>query len=213
MAGAKSDHALERLVFFSDAVFAIAITLLVIEIHVPHLEPGASDWAFVAALADLIPNFVGYAVSFGVIAAFWAGHHRAFCLAGRFDGRVLVWNFLLLAAIAFMPFVTAFMSAHPGERVPALVYWTWLLLTALVNLRVNAIATGPRMLGEGIAREDAADVPRRSGSVALGAATALVVALFAPLAAPAGMASVPLWRRLLDRIAAPPRVEAAASSG
>jgi len=213
MAGAKSDHALERLVFFSDAVFAIAITLLVIEIHVPHLEPGESDRAFLIALVELIPNFVGYAVSFGVIAAFWAGHHRAFCLAGRFDGRVVFWNFLLLAAIAFMPFVTAFMSAHPGVRVPALVYWGWLLLTALINLRVNAMATGPRMLGDGVAAEEAAAVPRRSRSVALAAATALVVAMFAPIFSPLGMATVPLWRRLLDRMSAPARIEAEAKAG
>jgi uncharacterized membrane protein len=199
MAGAKADHALERLVFFSDAVFAIAITLLVIEIHVPHLEPGASDLAFVAALAELVPSFIGYAVSFGVIAAFWAGHHRAFCLAGRYHGRILIWNFLLLGAIAFMPFVTAFMSAHFGMRVPALVYWGWLLLTALLNLRVNAIATGPLMLGDGVAPEQAADVPRRSLSVALGAATALAIAFFFPVAAPAGMATIPLWRLLLGR--------------
>src|SRR5688572_331168 len=199
MASGKTDHALERLVFFSDAVFAIAITLLVIEIHVPHLEPGAADLVFVGALAELIPNFVGYAVSFGVIAAFWAGHHRAFCLAGRYHGRVLIWNFLLLGAIAFMPFVTGFMSAHAGERVPALVYWGWLLLTALLNLRVNAIATGPLMLGEGVAPGEAAEVPRRSRSVALGAASALVVAFFFPIAAPVGMATIPLWRLLMGR--------------
>ena len=200
MASGKTDHALERLVFFSDAVFAIAITLLVIEIHVPHLEPGAADLAFVGALAELIPSFVGYAVSFGVIAAFWAGHHRAFCLAGRYHPRVLVWNFLLLGTIAFMPFVTAFMSAHPGARVPALVYWAWLLLTALFNLRVNSLATGPLMLEPGAEAQAAADVPRRSQSVALGAASALVLAFFVPVAAPAAMATIPQWRWLLGRL-------------
>jgi uncharacterized membrane protein len=212
MAGAKADHALERLVFFSDAVFAIAITLLVIEIHVPHLESAASDLAFVAALAELIPNFIGYAVSFGVIAAFWAGHHRAFCLAGRYHGRILIWNFLLLGAIGFMPFVTGFMSAHPGERVPALVYWGWLLLTAIVNLRVNTIATGPLMRGEAVARAEAAEVPRRSLSVLLAAATSLAIAAFLPIAAPAGMATIPLWRLLLVGLAPHPRPEVEAGA-
>jgi uncharacterized membrane protein len=205
MAGAKADHALERLVFFSDAVFAIAITLLVIEIHVPHLDAGASEREFWAALAELIPSFVGYVVSFGVIAAFWIGHHRAFCLAGRFSSRVTLWNFLLLGAIAFMPFVTAFMSAHPGKLVPALLYWGWLLATALVNLRVNRLATGPTMLGDGVDPADAAAVPTRSFSVLLGAATSLAIAFVYPLAAPAGMATIPLWRMLLGR----PRRQAA----
>ena len=203
MAGGKTDPALERLIFFSDAVFAIAITLLVIQIHVPPLEADAADIAFVAALAELIPNFVGYAVSFGVIAAFWSGHHRAFCLAGRYDARVLIWNFMLLGTIAFMPFVTAFMSAHPGARVPALVYWGWLLITALINLRVNRIATGPHMLADGASPDEAADVPRRSLSVTLAAATALVVAMFLPIAAPAAMATVPLYRRLIGKARRP----------
>lgn len=202
MAGAKADHALERLVFFSDAVFAIAITLLVIEIHVPHLEDGAADSEFWAALAGLIPSFVGYLVSFGVIAAFWIGHHRAFSLAGRFSPRITVWNFLLLGAVAFTPFVTAFMSAYPGERVPALFYWGWLLLTALANLRVNSLATGPAMLGDHADPAEAAAVPRRSLSVLLGAATAFAIAFVYPLAAPAGMATIPLWRMLVRR---PPR--------
>lgn len=213
MAGARGDHALERLVFFSDAVFAIAITLLVIEIHVPHLEPGASATAFAAELARLIPNFIGFAVSFGVIAAFWAGHHRAFCLAGRYHGSILPWNFLLLGAIAFMPFVTAFMSAHPGARVPAIAYWTWMLLTALVNLRVNRMATGPLMLAEDAPPAEARAVPRRSQSVALAAASALALSFVAPLIAPIAMASVPLWRRALDRAGRPgkPGGDAAAS--
>lgn len=204
MADAKSDHALERMVFFSDAVFAIAITLLVIEIHVPHVEPGSPDLAYLAALAQLIPNFVGYAVSFGVIAAFWAGHHRAFCLARRYNGRVAVWNFLLLGSIAFIPFVTAFMSTHHGERVPAVAYWSWLLVTALLNLRVNRFAVSPLMLDEHVPADQAADVPRRSRSVALAAATALAVSVVLPYAAPVAMATVPLWRRLLGRREIPP---------
>jgi uncharacterized membrane protein len=203
MASDRIDHALERLIFFSDAVFAIAITLLVIEIHVPHVESGAPDLAYWAALAQLIPNFVGYAVSFGVIGVFWAGHHRAFCLAERYQGRAARWNLVFLGAIAFIPFVTAFSSIHPGARVPAVIYWTWLLLTASLNLRVSSIATSPPMLADGVPPEDAADVPRRSLSVVLGAATALAMSFFVPYVAPVAMATIPLWRLLLVRRAKP----------
>ena len=200
MAATGTDHPLERLVFFSDAVFAIAITLLVIEIHVPDLEYRAGNAAYWQALAHLIPSFVSYAISFGVIGAFWSGHHRAFALAGRYDGSVLVWNLVMLGAIAFIPFVTAFMGAHYGAPVPTGLYWFWLFLTSLANLRVNTIATGPAMIGEDVSPELARDVRRRSRSVVLGALTAFAVSLVFPLAAPAGMASIPLWQALLARL-------------
>ncbi len=199
MASGKTDHALERLVFFSDAVFAIAITLLVIEIHPPGLARGAGTSEHLAALARLIPNFVGFAISFVVIGFFWSGHHRAFTMAGRYHGGVVIWNLALLGAIAFVPFVTAFMSANYNMHVPALFYWGWIVLTALLNLRVNSIATGPAMLAEGVSGEAARAVPRRSRAVLFGAVTALLVALFAPFAAPAGMATVPLWIWLQGR--------------
>ena len=195
MAG-KIDHGLERLVFFSDAVFAIAITLLVIEIHPPHLE---SDGArpTLEALARLIPNFIGFVVSFFVIGAFWSGHHRAFMIAGRYDGRILPWNLALLGAIAFMPFVTGFMSTNYGMVGPAAFYWGWLVLTALLNLNVNRIATGPAMRGGDVDEAAARAVPRRSLAVLLASLTALALSLVQPYAAPAGMATIPLWIRLL----------------
>jgi uncharacterized membrane protein len=200
MAGGKTDHALERLVFFSDAVFAIAITLLVIEIHPPHLEAGATTEEGVRALAQLIPNFIGFAISFAVIGAFWSGHHRAFSLAGRYDGRIIVWNLALLGTIAFMPFVTAFMSSNYGMILPAAVYWGWMVLTALFNLRVNSIATGPHMLAPDVPPERSRDVRLRSLSVLLAALSALGISLFLPPAAPVAMATIPLWRLLLVRI-------------
>src|SRR3954451_23259330 len=85
----RTDHALERLVFFSDAVFAIAITLLVLEVHVPQLPRASADIAYVRVLVELIPSFIGYAISFWVVGMFWLGHHRAFWLANRHSRRML----------------------------------------------------------------------------------------------------------------------------
>lgn len=197
----QTDRSLERLVFFSDAVFAIAITLLVIEIHVPHLPRTASETDFWMALARLIPNFVGYAISFGVIGAFWAGHHRTFAATSHHDEKVVPWNLALLGAVAFMPFVTAFMSAHIGLQIPTLVYCGWMVVTALLNLRVIAIATRPPMANEHASPTSLAALRRRSYSVLLGASTALLLTFFIPEVSPVAFMTIPLWRMLLQRLA------------
>jgi len=197
MAGEPTDHALERLVFFSDAVFAIAITLLVIEIHVPHIEHGAGNGAYLQALAQLIPNFIGFLVSFCVIGMFWAGHHRAFSLVRRYDSGLVPWNLMLLGTIVFMPFVTAFMSEHQGALVPAVLYWSWLLLTAALNLKVNSFATRPELVAADAPAGSPAAIRLRSRSVLIGAILSFIIAWIMPVAAPIGMAAIPLWMRLL----------------
>lgn len=193
-------HALERLIFFSDAVFAIAITLLVIEIHVPHLERHAGDAAFLNALLQMTPNFVGFFVSFFVIGAFWAGHHRAFDCARHWDPRLMMPNLMMLSAIAAMPFFTAFSSAYYGERVPTALYCGWLLVTALFNIRVQRIATAAPVAGEHVPPALKRKVRQRGMAVALAAATALVVSLFVPVLAQVTLLSIPLWRLLLQRL-------------
>lgn len=196
---AVTDHALERLVFFSDAVFAIAITLLVIEIHPPHLHAGASDVEHWRALAGLIPNFLGFMISFLVIGAFWVGHHRAFALAARYDRHVMFWNLALLATVAFMPFVTAYLSSNMSARVPTLIYCLTLLLAAIFNLQTNRAATSPPLVSEDAPAEEIAHVRRRSKSVVLGAATAVILSIIVPQFGQIGLVSIPLWRKLLER--------------
>ncbi|WP_166636891.1 TMEM175 family protein [Cognatilysobacter terrigena] len=194
-----TDHALERTVFFSDAVFAIAITLLVIEVHVPHVERAGGDMAFWYALGHLMPNLVGFFVSFSVIGAFWMGHHRAFSLASRYSPRILGWNLTLLGAIAFMPFLTAFMAEYAGARVPASLYWGWMLVTALLNLRVNTIAVGPDMRGPDTTPDDVRYIRGRGLSTICASIVALAIAQFAPFFGPLGMLTLPVFRRVFCR--------------
>ena len=194
-----TDHPLERIVLFSDAVFANAITLLVIEVKVPHVPHGGGDVAFWMALARLMPSLVGFFVSFGVIGAFWMGHHRAFSHAARYSPRILGWNLMLLGAIAFMPFLTAFMADYAGERVPASLYWGWMLLTALLNLRVNTLATSPEMRAADATDDDVRYVRGRGLSTICASLVALAIAQFAPFFGPVGMGTLPLWRRVFCR--------------
>ena len=201
MADRSTDHPLERLVFFSDAVFAIAITLLVIELHPPELPWTAPDRAHWIALVRLIPNFIGFAVSFAVIGLFWMGHHRAFSLARRFHAKIVGWNLALLGVIAFMPFVTAYLSANFGARVPALLYCLTMLAAALLNLKVNWTATSAPIVDPSADPDAIAYVRVRGISVALGAATSVATSLILPQAGQVGLALIPLWRALLMRFA------------
>ena len=188
------EHALERLIFFSDAVFAIAITLLIIEIHVPDVPRGSGDAAYLRALAHLIPSFIGYIVSFALIGLFWMGHHRAFGLAARQGPGVLGWNLALLGTIAFMPFSTAFLSANVGDRVPTIFYCAAMLLTALLNIRVVRIVTSPPMVDPDVPAAQIDDVRRRSLGVLLGAGTAFVTSFIVPILGQAALVTIPLWQ-------------------
>ena len=198
-ASTKTGHTLERLVFFSDAVFAIAITLLVIEIHAPHLPHGAAEGAYWQALAQLWPKILGYIISFAVIGLFWMGHHRAFALSTRYSPKVLGWNLGLLGTIGFMPFATAFLSSNMNAQAPAVFYCVVMLLAAFFNWRVVRVATGPDMAEPSAGADAIAYVRARSVSVLLGAATALALSFVLPQMAQVGLVTIPLWLRLLRR--------------
>lgn len=99
----------QRLEAFSDGVFAIAITLLVLEIGVPHVAPGQS---LAAAMRHLWPSYFGYAVSFLTIGVMWINHHAMFKDIDRQDHVLLVLNLLLLLSISFLPFPTAVLAAY-----------------------------------------------------------------------------------------------------
>lgn len=122
----------ERLVLFSDAVFAIAITLLVIEIRLPHgIE---DDRQLARALLALAPHYASFLISFLVIGRFWVGHHRLFGYLATHDARLLWLNLLFLLTIAFLPFPTAVLGAHIGSRVAVIFYGGWLMLAGMLQL-------------------------------------------------------------------------------
>lgn len=138
MTGGRETQQLERLTFFSDAVFAIAMTLLVIEVRLPHLHE-FTDGALGRALLMLIPNYVGFLVSFFVLARFWVSHHT-FMGELKAGSPALVWsNLFLLAAVAFMPFPTAVVSEFGQLRVGVAFYAGWLVLLGLLHRQLLTV--------------------------------------------------------------------------
>ena len=198
-ADARPDHPLERLIFFSDAVFAIAITLLIIEVHPPHLPFGSPWQAYVNALRTLWPNLFGFFVSFFVIGAFWSGHHRAFGLAGRYSEKLVGPNLQMLCAIVFMPFATAFMSANGGMLVPSVLYALTLIVTGLLNIRLVRMATSPGIVRSGVSAREIAYTRARGGGVVLGAMMSIPIAFWIAPLSQLGLLTIPLFQWLLRR--------------
>jgi uncharacterized membrane protein len=192
-----TDHPLERLIFFSDAVFAIAITLLVIEIEIPHLD-GDTAMAL-KALVRLLPSFFGFVLSFLVIGRFWIGHHNAFSMIDHYDGRLTWPNLLLLMCIALLPFATAFMAANIGQFIPTLFYNVMLLVTAAISRWVIGLATAPEFISTHADREVVALLRSRGSGVILGALTAVAFTFASPSFSQMALATIPLWQRLLNR--------------
>lgn len=124
-----------RLEAFSDGVFAIAITLLVLEIKVP-----PPDTALGAELLQLWPSYLAYMVSFVVIGAIWINHHAMFQHIVRVDGTLLLLNVLHLMLIAFLPFPTAVLAEafHRGTDEPIAAAFYGGILTA-IGIFVNAM--------------------------------------------------------------------------
>ena len=195
---ADIEHPLERLIFFSDAVFAIAITLLVIEIHVPVLGH-VSDAEFGEALIQPIPSFFGFVLSFFVIARFWTGHHAAFSVVARYDESLMWPNIVLLMTIVFMPFATAFMAQNIGTRMPTGFYNLSLLATAICNHWVVRRATQPHLVRAGTSAAWIALLRHRGIAVILGAFLAFLWGLYAPQFSQIALISIPFWLAALTR--------------
>lgn len=111
-----------RVEAFSDAVFAIAVTLLVLEIGIP----GGEDGTLWHDLLDQWPSYAAYLVSFFVIGIIWINHHGIFEHITKVDYGVLYINLAVLASVAFLPFPTALLAEHlrtgADEEVAAAVY-------------------------------------------------------------------------------------------
>jgi uncharacterized membrane protein len=142
------DRETARVEAFSDGVFAIAITLLVLDLKVPRdLHDGQT---LSVALAAQWPSYLAFVTSFFTILIMWINHHRMFALAGRCDDRLLFYNGFLLLGITVVPFPTALVAEHlrdEGQRTAALIYnGTFIVIAIAFNLLWRSMAAGDRLL-------------------------------------------------------------------
>lgn len=195
--GQKHELQFERIVFFSDAVFAIAITLLIIEVKVPHLEPGIGSREFVIALLRLLPNFIGFFVSFLVIGAYWVGHHRIYGMIVDWNYGLIWRNILFLLAIAFMPFATAFFSEYVTEFVPMLVYGLTFAAAGFLEIIQFRYAIKNNLLDPAADPRDAQLLMWRMSVLPAAGLLAILIAVFAPLFAGIAFMVIPIAHRII----------------
>ena len=113
---------LDRIIFFSDAIFAIVMTLLVLDIPVPDLSPETAATELPSRVLDLWPKFLSYVLSFLVIGTYWLAHHGTFQYFRSYD-RTLMWlNLLFLLSISFVPFPTSLLGEYSDQQFAVVLY-------------------------------------------------------------------------------------------
>ena len=159
-----------RVVNFSDGIFAIAMTLLVLQIGVSGLPAGGgSSRDMLDALADALPEIVSFVVSFYVIGRYWLAHHWFVSRLVRIDRRLLSQNLLYLGLIAFLPFPTSLIGEHEGNPIAFVVFALSMAAVSLMEVVITRHAHTA-----GLARKD---VPAAAWSWGL-AASSFPVAVF-----------------------------------
>ncbi len=147
-----------RIEAFSDGVFAIAITLLVLGIEPPRASDFGPGGGLALALMRLWPHYLAFVTSFAAILVMWVNHHRIFGLIQKTDHPFMYWNGLLLMLVTFMPFPTVLLAeflVHPEAKVAGEVYAGTLVAInlAFTGLWRNASKDGRLLLGSADKRD------------------------------------------------------------
>ena len=188
-----------RLEAFSDGVFAIAITLLVLDINVP--DP-ATTGSLAAALGDQWPSYVAYAVSFLTIGIIWMNHHAMIRRLQAVDHGILTLNLLLLLLVALLPFTTALMAAYlresGGENLAAALYAGSCLLMGAAFAATNrhALVVRPDLLATPVSDSRRRAILARAVAGVVPYAIATAVAAVSPYATLAICGAIALYYAL-----------------
>jgi uncharacterized membrane protein len=119
-----------RVANLSDGLFAIALTLLVLDLVVPDVGPGD----IVAALGDLVPSLIAFVLAFGLVANIWWLHHKVFAALAVVEPGMIAINVLGLAGVALVPFPTSLVGNHPTERAAVVAFIGLFLALSMVWL-------------------------------------------------------------------------------
>jgi uncharacterized membrane protein len=141
---------LDRILFFSDAVMAISITLLVMDLKVPEALTGLGR-----VPGALWPNYLSYLLSFFIIGNYWISHHRLFRTIVRYDDRLLLLSLFFLFFVALIPFSTKLIALYPATRMAVVAYSLNILPLGLISYALTRHAyVGNRLIDASYGSDD-----------------------------------------------------------
>jgi uncharacterized membrane protein len=171
---------MNRLHALTDGVYAIAMTLLVLELHVPE---ASSSGDLMRSLAALGPSLFSFALSFAVLGVYWVGNAASLARHARVDRPTLLLNLLQLFLIVLLPFTTGILGRYPDMSAAVMIYGVHLLALGLVQYaNFRYVLKSPHLVDHPLSSHDAAAATRR---ILFGPAMfvlAIAVALLLPLA-------------------------------
>ena len=174
----KKEFQLERMILFSDAVFAIVITLMAIEIRLPHSEKGYQRDELAHALVHLLPIIFAYCVSFVFIGAVWYQHLKIFSLLKDYDKGLVIRNLLLLFFVGLFPFSASIITSAKGADIAFIIYMTIILacITSQYILYHYVVVTRPSLRLNADMTEHVYELKKRKFAlISFGAAAALTI--------------------------------------
>jgi len=169
-----------RLEAFSDGIFAVVITLLVLDIKLP---PDVSYENLPSALHALLPKVLSYVLSFSVVGVYWAFHHVSLSRLRRVDGTLVFLNLLLMLLVTFMPFPTILLGEYPMTPIPLVIYGASLVASNLIGfIWVVHLHRHPELLAKSPAKSYLANQLPIYLFVNIPYVAAMIVAFFLPVA-------------------------------
>jgi len=111
-----------RISDLSDGVFAIAMTLLVLNLRLPDVGFSSDPSAFAAALVDQLPRFISWLLSFAILCRLWTVHHDLLAEGDTRTRGFTLWNFVFLGAVSFIPFPSSLLAEHPDQLLSVVVF-------------------------------------------------------------------------------------------
>jgi uncharacterized membrane protein len=187
---------LERLVFFSDAVVAIAITLLALDLKIGKPANG-SNLSF-ADIGNEWRKFAAFFLSFILIAVFWKVHHKFYYFIKKMDGTLLWYNIFWLLFIVLLPFSTSVLSEYFGQKISTFIYaLNTLFITLFQNMIWDHVAVRPSYINEKADEEIILTYRLDCNTAMINAVLAIIFSFISPLVAVIILCTRPFMLRLV----------------